>query len=152
MIDDSEDLYEVIKNISEEQKLNLFKIKYTKYLLKDLDFDSVISITTTLLKENDKYKKTISKQIVKEVNVFENVNVFEEENIKYKDDFEKIENIHLNNLKNNYYSVESENEGYWVLEYNNLFRIVGSINQRPLEIFEVEKLLEEVLDKEDKDE
>ena len=49
MIDDSEDLYEVIKNISEEQKLNLFKIKYTKYLLKDLDFDSVMSITTTLL-------------------------------------------------------------------------------------------------------
>jgi hypothetical protein len=61
----------------------------------------------------------------------------------YFDDlFNKINNLELANLKNNYFTAEGPDMfTHWELEYNFIFKVVGTYDQEPKEVTEVENII-----------
>lgn len=139
MIDEFDDLLEVIKNNRPFNKTSLDSIKLTHYYIDEVEIDAPVSKTIEIIR-GEIPKKIVSKKILKENKKIETVIELEEEKEEYNKVLEEIENIPLSSLNNNYY-LEEEKKEFWTLEYNHLFRIVGTKSQRPIEVYKIEKIL-----------
>ena len=126
----------------------MHSLKYTIYNSYDEESNMPLLASVHLLKSYDpKIKEEIGINISK-YTYFVNKENFETKDIiknsKENDInkiFEKLKKIKLNELKNNYYTdKEEERKKHWELEYD-MFKKVGTFDNIPKEIKEIEKII-----------
>lgn len=128
----------------------MYSVKLTKYYLSNSNIEEGTPISTSvqIVKGYDKVnKKELGNKIIKHLyysgehlEVKEKIIVDEINN--YKEIMNKLDNLNLNKLKNNYYNDKCpECLEHWELEYD-MFRIVGTYDNYIEEL----KMVEDVLD------
>ena len=150
-MDIENDWNEAIKDIKVEKEVTKFKLEQLKlehFYIDDEDIDNNTPISTSIeltSKYNfetnkNEWKKKVSHTYI-DLNSDDNTNSYEEV-LENEELIRQIEKYDLRNLKNNYFTEEApERYTYWVLTYNNKFKIVGTYDQEIDEFINIRNLL-----------
>lgn len=91
--------------------------------------DNVYTIVS--VKSNDHNRVETVKHFYRDFNDANKICVNERETSVENDVFKKIEALELNKLSNNYFTdSEPYNLSYWIIEYNDMFKICGTFNNQ----------------------
>jgi len=138
-----------IENLPKEPNINIEQIKIIHHYFNDKDIEPGYPIETSvefiskIVNANIEWVKKI-KHIYRNIkNPLLTADRDYEKIVKNQDEIlEKLNNINLSILKNNYSYDSSSKEEYWEIIYNNRFKIVGTYRNELKEFNELCDLLE----------
>lgn len=127
----------------------IFQIKFTKHhfmsgmIYKGCPLTTSIEITEISDIANRTIRRIVNHQFYSSEETHERKENKRVEKLENRELLEQIEKINVKDLKNNYFTAKMpERFTSWELEYNYRFKIVGTFDQMPEEIKEIQKILD----------